>query len=178
MIFILINLFIAILVDAYGEVREEQGDSFRDAELGKFMYNVVRKATRELPRKIIVALKLVLKKVSPKASRNSIRRDEKYSGEADSFIESCVNESEDAIGMELLKPADDINISQAFPTFRFQNFHEYAEDGSENISSDINDIILEDDLLADIKTRFIDIADELAKIAYFVTTEPDRETAL
>lgn len=178
MIFILINLFIAILVDAYGEVREEQGDNFRDAELGKFMYHV-RKATRELPSKMMFALKLLLKKVSRKASRDIIRRDVKYSGEADSFIESGVNGSEDGTCMELFKPADDINISRASPTFRFQNFQEYAKDGSSgHIASDIKYIILEDDLLADIKTRFIDIADELAKITYYVTTEPDRETAL
>jgi len=179
MIFILINLFIAFLVDAYGEVREEQGDSFRDAKLGKFMYSVVRKATREFPRKIMVALKLFLKKVSSKASKGNIRRDEKYSGEADSFIESCANESEDAIGAELLKPANDISISQlASPTVGFQSFHEYAKDGSENIASDNKVIILDDDFLADIKTQFTDIADELAKIACFVTTEPDRETTL
>ena len=179
MIFILINLFIAILVDAYGEVREEQGDNFRDAELGKFMYHVLRKATRELPSKMTLALKLLLKKVSRKASRDNIRRDVKYSGEADSFIESGVNGSEDGTCMELFKPADDINISLASPTFRFQNFQDYAKDGSSGyIASDIKDIILEDDLLADIKTRFIDIADELAKIAYYVTTEPGRETAL
>lgn len=179
MIFILINLFIAILVDAYGEVREEQGDNFRDAELGKFMYHVIRKATRELPSKMMLALKLLLKKVSRKASRDIIRRDVKYSGEADSFIESGVNGSEDGTCMELFKPADDINISLASPTFRFQNFQEYAKDGSSgHIASDIKYIILEDDLLADIKTRFIDIADELAKITYYVTTEPDRETAL
>ena len=179
MIFILINLFIAVLVDAYGEVREEQGDNFRDAELGTFMYNVVRKATRQLPSKIMVAMKLVLRKVSPKAPGDNIRREVKYSGEADSFIESRVIESEDPISLELCKTADDINISLAFPTFRFQNSQEYAKNGNKGlIASDIKDSILEDDLLADIKTRFIDIADELAKIAYFVATEPDRETAL
>ena len=111
MIFILVNLFIAILVDSYGEVGEERGDSFRDAELGKFMSSVVRKAARELPRKIMLALKLALKKVSSKTSRDNLRRDQKYIGEVDSFIESCANESEDAIGKELLKPADDISIS-------------------------------------------------------------------
>ena len=176
MIFVLINLFIAVLVDAYGEVREEQGDNFGDAELGKFMYNVVRKATRQLPSKIKVELKLLLKKVSRKVSRDNRRHDVKYSGEADSFIESCANESEDAVGMELLKPADDINISLSSPTV--QNFNEYPKDGGENIASYIKDIILEDYLLADLETRFIDIADELAKIKYFVTTEPERETAL
>ena len=176
MIFVLINLFIAVLVDAYGEVREEQGDNFGDVELGKFMYNVVRKATRQLPSKIKVELKLLLKKVSRKVSRDNRRHDVKYSGEADSFIESCANESEDAIGMELLKPADDINITLSSPTV--QNFNEYPKDGGENIASYIKDIILEDYLLADIETRFIDIADELAKIKYFVTTEPERETAL
>lgn len=178
MIFILINLFIAILVDAYGEVREEQGDNFGDAELGQFMYNVVRKATRQLPSKIMVGLKLLLKKVSRKASRDNRRHDVKYSGEGDSFIESCANESEDAIAMELLKPADDINISLASPTVHFQNSHQYAKDGSENTASHIKEIMLEEDLLAEIKTRFIDIADELAKIRCFVTPEPDRETAL
>ena len=176
MIFVLINLFIAVLVDAYGEVREEQGDNFGDAELGKFMYNVVRKATRQLPSKIKVELKLLLKKVSRKVSRDNRRHDVKYSGEADSFIESCANESEDAVGMELLKPADDINISLSSPTV--QNFNEHPKDGGENITSYIKDIILEDYLLADLETRFIDIADELAKIKYFVTTEPERETAL
>lgn len=176
MIFVLINLFIAVLVDAYGEVREEQGDNFGDAELGKFMYNVVRKATRQLPSKLKVELKLLLKKVSRKVSRDNRRHDVKYSGEADSFIESCANESEDAVGMELLKPADDINISLSSPTV--QNFNEHPKDGGENIASYIKDIILEDYLLADLETRFIDIADELAKIKYFVTTEPERETAL
>ena len=176
MIFVLINLFIAVLVDAYGEVREEQGDNFGDAELGKFMYNVVRKATRQLPSKIKVELKLLLKKVSRKVSRDNRRHDVKYSGEADSFIESCANESEDAVGMELLKPADDINISLSSRTV--QNFNEHPKDGGENITSYIKDIILEDYLLADLETRFIDIADELAKIKYFVTTEPERETAL
>ena len=102
--------------------------------------------------------------------------DVKYSGEADSFIESCANESEDAVGMELLKPADDINISLSSPTV--QNFNQYPKDGGEKIASYIKDIILEDYLLADIETRFIDIADELAKIKYFVSTEPERETAL
>ena len=42
-IFFLINIFIAVLVDAYGEVREEQGEDFFDTELGTFMYNVLRK---------------------------------------------------------------------------------------------------------------------------------------
>ena len=178
MIFILINLFIAVLVDAYGEIREEQGDNFGDAELGKFMYNVVRKATRQLPSKIKAGLKWLLKKASRKVSRDNKRHDVKYSGEADSFIESCANESENAIGMELLKPADDIKISLSSPTVRFQNFYEYPKDGSENIASHIKYIILEDYILADIETRLIDIADELAKIKYFVTKEPERETAL
>jgi len=180
MIFILINIFVAILVDAYGEVREEQGDNFSDAELGKFMYNVVRNATRELPSKMILAFKLLLKKVPCKASTDNIRRGIVYSVEGDSLIDSRVNEIEDGTNMELLEPADDINISLASPTFRFQNLYEWAKEGnSTHIPSDIKDIELEEDLLADIKTRFIDIADELAKITddMYLTTERDSETA-
>jgi len=59
-----------------------------------------------------------------------------------------------------------------------QSFLQYANDGRENIDFDIKDIIQEDDLLTDIKTQLIDMADELAKIVYFVTTEPYRETVL
>ncbi|XP_078351488.1 polycystin-1-like protein 2 [Oculina patagonica] len=180
-LFILINIFVAVLVDAYGEVREEQGDNFLDAELGTFMYNVVKKAIGELLNKIILASKMNLNKISRKKSgnKNNKCRDVKYSGEADSFIESRVSESRNGICMQIFEPADDINISEASPTFNFQYFHENNKDyPNTDIASDIKEIIAEDDLVADLKTRFIDIATELAAMTYVRVTELDKETAL
>lgn len=62
----------------------------------------------------MVGLKLFLKKVLCKVLRDNRCYDEKYSGEGDSFIELCVNESEDVIVMELFKFVDDINIFLVF----------------------------------------------------------------
>lgn len=58
-LFILISAFAAILVDAYGEIREEQGETgFVNAELGKYMYNVCIKEIKELPDKISCGKKI------------------------------------------------------------------------------------------------------------------------
>jgi len=58
-------------------------------------------------------------------------------------------------------------------------FQEYAKnDISGDVASNIKDIILEDEVLADIKTQFIDIASKLAKMIYSVETEPDQKTVL
>ena len=180
-IFVLINVFVAVVVDAYGEVREEQGDNFLDAELGTFMYNVVKKAIRELPEKTILVWKMILNKLSLKKSGSNRCREVKISGEADMFIESRVNERGDEICMQMFEPAtEDIKVSLASTTFNFQyDFQEHTNDDSgTNTASDIKDITQEDDLLADIKIRLIDIAAEIAAISYSVVTESDKETAL
>ena len=60
-LFVLISAFAAILVDAYGEIREEQGETgFFNAELGKYMYNVCIKKIKELPDKISCGKKNLL----------------------------------------------------------------------------------------------------------------------
>ena len=49
-LFVLINIFVAVLVDSYAEIREEQGDcGFVDAELGTFLFDVFLKKVKELP---------------------------------------------------------------------------------------------------------------------------------
>ena len=178
-LFILLNVFVAILVDAYGEIREEQGDNFRNAELGTFMCKVVKKTIRELPNRTILAAKMILKKLSRKKPRNKRLRDVKYSGEADSFIESQVKDRGDRICIQVFEPADGIKISEASPTLNFEYFNENIEDANKtNIAFNMKKIVTEDDLLADLKAQFIDIAAELATIPYYVVTDLDKETAL
>ena len=59
-LFLLINVFVAVLVDAYAEIREEQeAGGFVDAELGTFMCNVFLKKIKEFPGKITTTEKLL-----------------------------------------------------------------------------------------------------------------------
>ena len=54
-LFVLINTFVAVLVDSYAEIKEKQGDcGFVDAELGTFMFDVFLKKVKELP--VIISL--------------------------------------------------------------------------------------------------------------------------
>ena len=80
MLFILTNVFVAILVDTYGEVREEQGVDFINEKLGTFMYNVVRKSVSEFPTKVILGIKKLENNPSRKPFKKESYQDITCSG--------------------------------------------------------------------------------------------------
>lgn len=165
MIFILINIFVAILVGAYDEIRKEEGSSFIDAELGMFMSKVFLKKIKDLPGKITSVVKLMLKKRWRRSLAKIPYRDTKYSDIAASPVESWDRESQG--GMEFKTPEGDITVPLASPE-----------------SSDIeNSSDEEDEILADIKTCFAEIRSALKPVNHsaprrtFVRIKLQREAA-
>lgn len=144
MLFVLVDVFLAILVDSYGEVREEQGIDFADAKLGTFMYDFFIKETSEFSTKVISGLKKLVN-VSRKPSKKNI----KCSGEAGSLSSVRFKESDDDICLEFLKPTEDNNISMASNTLK--------GDITANEASENKDIMNEEELLHDMKMVFIAI---------------------
>ena len=139
-LFVLINVFVAVLVDAYSEIREEQeAGGFVDAELGTFMCNVFLKKIKEFPGKVTGAKKLLLNNKSPSSKEN----DPNNCG--DSFAVSLTeDESLDNIKIAMFEPSNDIKGSR--PIFQPQcpqeclrddnvsavaNFEDLAKDGNQ-----------------------------------------------
>ena len=66
MVFVLINIFVAILVLPYVDVRKEKcGPQVADAELGRLMYKTVLRKIISFPGKLLHVVKL-LRKILPK----------------------------------------------------------------------------------------------------------------
>lgn len=150
MLFILTNVFVAILVDTYGEVREEQGVDFINVKLGTFMYNVVRKSVSEFSTKVILGIKKLENNPSRKPFKKESYQDITCSGEAGSLIASCVEESETDISLELLKPTDNTKLSMPSHTLQ------YPQQNTSSNASDTMDITYEESM--DDYTKIILIA--------------------
>lgn len=170
MIFIMINVFVGIFVDAYGEVRENQGEEFYDAELGNFMYNVCTKRIQELPGKIISGMRQLLNILSQKTpGRNLSMRN----ATASSLIDPRHDESKlDDIDYVMFEPLHKHSIPVTSPNTKCPQEHNSHNESA--IALDANDCEAELDLLADIKTRFMEIAAELDFVSYDVGAEPNK----
>lgn len=53
----LVNVFIAVIVDSYTETREHHGDAFDDAKLGVFMFDNFSKKVKDFPGKVATGIK-------------------------------------------------------------------------------------------------------------------------
>ena len=101
-LFVLINVFVAVLVDCYAEIREKQGDGgFVDAELGTFMYSFFLKKIKEFPGKFQFGRKLFFNKMLSTSSM--LQNPSLYS------LNSLPDESLDNIDYELFEPSNNIN---------------------------------------------------------------------
>ena len=101
-LFVLINVFVAVLVDCYAEIREEQGDGgFVDAELGTFMYSFFLKKIKEFPEKFQFGRKLFFNKMLSTSS--VLQNPSLYS------LNSLPDESLDNIDYEIFEPSNNIN---------------------------------------------------------------------
>ena len=142
MTFILLNIFVAILVMAYGDIREEKGDggSFADAELGSFMYNVLFKKIICFSDKFAHAMQ----------SEKTHIRNTKHTDVASILVPSREKGNSDDIKVEASVPADSITFPLASPEYL------NVEDTSDKE---------EDDILADIKTCFIVISSEIKSLS-------------
>lgn len=156
MLFFLINVFVAILVDAYGEVRKERGIDFSDEKLGMFMYNVLIKMTSEFSSKMILGMKKLANNTSRKPSKKKTNLNIKCSGQADSLIAIPAEESEDDICLQISKPTVDVKISVASNTA--QSSQQKADDVlATDKSWENKETVNEEELLDDMKIIFISI---------------------
>ena len=110
-LFVLMNVFVAVLVDAYVEIREEQGEAgFVDAELGTFMFNVFLKKVKAFPGKITSGIKLSRNPFGKPSTRN----DSQSTGH--SCIESQYDDTLSDIDYDIFEPLDGNHASN--PTFQ------------------------------------------------------------
>ena len=148
MLFIMVNVFVAIFVDAYGEVREDQAEEFSDAELGTFMYNVLIKKIKELPGKVITRIKQS-SNVSHDTMSNAISRN----------LSGTTNDLS-GIDFAMFEHAQNNTIPPACLTIQGAT------------ATDINERMKEIDLLAEMKIRFMEIAAELDFLHSHVEVAP------
>ena len=146
-LFILINVFVAILVGAYDNVKSNQGDTtYADAELGRFMYSVFLKRIKDLPGQLTSVLRVLLKKSSRKPPANAQFRTTNYTRVVGSIIKPKEKKAQDGIELEIFQPVNDLTIPGALSGCL------NAEDDSD---------VEEDNILADIRSCFKEISSEL-----------------
>lgn len=151
-LFILINVFVAVLVDSYGEVREEQGETgFADADLGAFMYNVLWK---NITKKIAIGK---LKNTSPKSLRET---DSRCSGESNA--DSNHDDGLDDIDFAIFEPVKNSKCSS--PIFWPRCPQECFKYDSLNDAVNINEIDKDGDLFADIKTGSLEKSSKIKSL--------------
>jgi len=156
MLFILINVFVAILVGAYDNVKKNQGDTiYADAELGCFMYSVFLKRIKDLPGHLTSVLRVLLKKSSRKPPAKAHFRHTNYTRVVGSIIKSKEKKAQDGVELdiefEIFQPVNDITIPRAFSGCLD------AEDDSD---------VEEDSILVDIKSCFKEISSELRSLSF------------
>ncbi|KAL9952074.1 hypothetical protein ACROYT_G039278 [Oculina patagonica] len=156
MLFVLANVFVAILVDTYCEVREEQGTDFVDAKLGTFMFNVLIRLASEFSAKVISRIKKWANNVSRKPSKNKSYYNTKRRWKAGSLIATADEESDDDIWLEILKPTEDNRISVASNTLSTPQQNP-KEDIAVNKALENKEIMNEEELLHDMKIALIAI---------------------
>ena len=149
-VFVLINVFVAVLVDAYSEIREEQeAGGFVDAELGMFMYNVLLQKIRKFSGKIATAKKRLYNNI---LSRTSKGNDPYSSG--DSFVESWCDESLDNIDLAMFEPSNDIKGSR--PIFQPHCPQEWLSDNNVSDVANFEELAKESSQFSDKKSSFTD----------------------
>ena len=146
-LFVLINVFVAVLVDAYSEIKEEQeAAGFVDAELGTFMYNVFLKKIEEFSDKIATTKKRLFNSIPP---RTPIGKDPHSSGE--SFVESWCDESLDNIDLAIFEPSNDVKGTR--PIFQPQCPQEWFSADNVSDVANFKDLAKGGHRCCDIKTR-------------------------
>ena len=71
---VLLNIFIAVLVDSYADVRNTQEEDFADAKLGDFMFGQVVEKLRQFPGKFVTSVNEVLcSKSVPKTNKPNFK---------------------------------------------------------------------------------------------------------
>lgn len=168
--FFLINIFVAILVDAYEEVRGGKGDDFFDVEVGNFMCNTLRDRGKELPAHIRSTMKSLCKHLSKKCFIKSRSPDIELSSKEKRFIESSNQEAKNNIDMSPVSPT--LGITD-YP-LRFIT----EEEVKINFLCCIKNIIYEDDLLDEMKSQFLDMETELMSVLCSDVTDSNTETRL
>ena len=152
MAFIVINVFVAILVIAYEDVREQTGDAddFADAELGSFMYNVLLKKIIGLSEKLVRLTRQLRNQISHNPSGKSHSRNAEHTDMASILVQSWEEENSDDVEVEDSLPTHGVTIPLASPE------NSDVEDTSDKEEYDI---------LAEIKTFFIEISSELKSLS-------------
>ncbi|KAL9952071.1 hypothetical protein ACROYT_G039275 [Oculina patagonica] len=154
------HVFERLPTDAYSEVREDQGEEFSDAELGTFMYNVFIKRIKEFPGKVLSGMRL-----SSRVSHALIS-----SATSSNRSESCGYGHElDAIDIAMFEPCRNNSMPPESSTMQCRQ--ECSIDDKSVCFTDMKEM----DLLAEIKTRFIEIAVELDFLTCGVGAAPERK---
>ena len=148
MSFVLINVFVAILVEAFDHVRKQkEGVRLADAELGSYMYNVFLKRMKEFPGKIAIAMKLLLNKTPRKPPGKMIHRITKHSRKSTSFAKVLEEENADGIELKTFQPA----VPLASPE-------------SSDVEEASDNEVQEDYILTEIKTLVAEVLTELKSV--------------
>ena len=137
-LFVLINVFVAVLVDSYAEIREEQGDGgFVDAEVGTYMYSFFLKKIKEFPGKFNFGRKFLQ---NPSPYR----------------LKSLQDESLDNIDYEIFEPLKNIKDFHLQPLCSQQ----CCNDDNVRDPANIKESVKEDQLSSNEKLCFIDKSSE------------------
>ena len=137
-LFVLINVFVAVLVDSYAEIREEQGDGgFVDAEVGTFMYSFFLKKIKEFPGKFNFGKKLFFNKL---LSTSTMLQNPSLSYS----LKSQRDESLEKIDYEIFEPSK--NIKDFHPLLQPLCSQECSDDDNVRNPANIKESVKEDQL--------------------------------
>ena len=151
-LFVLINVFVAVLVDSYAEIREEQVDGgFVDAEVGTFMYSFFLKKIKEFPDKFSFGRKLFFNKTSSTSSM--LQNPSLYS------LKSRRDESLDNIDYAIFEPSK--NIKDFHPPLQPLCPQECSDDGNVRDPENIKDSDKDNQLSSNEKLCLNDKSSEL-----------------
>lgn len=111
--FLLINVFVAIVVEAYEKTRRDHVDaSFADADLGSFMYNAFVKNIKDLPNKVTASKTFLLGKCSRDRPETMRPRLVKYNRLSSCFTKFKSFKRINDIQLKTMEPADSTTIPE------------------------------------------------------------------
>ena len=134
---LLLNVFIALIVESYAEVREEQGEAFDDAKTGAFMFASFSKKVQQFPGKLALSVKQIFDFRCPDLAmsnkdfkRGRKRKNKPYSTNGITTLLQDVDESNGTAleCQELISLKRNEDFSEIFKEARITEMHDVIDD--------------------------------------------------
>ena len=151
--FVLINVFVAILVDQYNDIRLESGKEFDDAKLGTFMFHVIADRCKQLPG---------VKQLFNKLNRSILAEKGVDDCLESNDLKNVFTENHDDIFLELFE--QDVKLPVVSPIDRRLSIERF-NNGRNELDED-----KEKDVLLEIKTSCAEVAAELKSLLGSLST--------